>query len=117
MPFKSKAQMRKCYAMKAKGKAGSWDCEEWSDKTKNPKNLPESVKKAAISSHFSKIAKEMFDPRKAPPVPEKVKVQQAIEANKQDKMKGMTPVEYRNHLTMKRTGTIQRNRLTPSAQG
>lgn len=42
MPFKSKAQQRKCYAMKAKGQAGSWDCSEWSDAT-NFKKLPEKV--------------------------------------------------------------------------
>lgn len=108
--------MNKCYALKAQGKAGSWDCEEWSDKTKNAKNLPDSVKKASLIYCFSKIAKEMFDPRKAPPVPEKVKTKQAIEANKQEKMKGMTPAEYRNQLTLKRTGVIQRNRQTPSVK-
>ena len=29
MPFKSKKQMRKCYALKAQGKNGSWNCDEW----------------------------------------------------------------------------------------
>ncbi len=39
MPFPSKAAQRKCYALKAKGKNGSWDCEEWSKAT-NQKSLP-----------------------------------------------------------------------------
>ena len=42
MPFESKSQQRKCYAMKARGEAGSWDCEEWSDKT-DQKSLPEKA--------------------------------------------------------------------------
>lgn len=42
MPFKSKKQQRKCYALKAKGQAGSWDCGEWSEET-NFKKLPEKV--------------------------------------------------------------------------
>ena len=45
MPFKSKAQQKQCYALKAKGKAGTWDCDEWADETKDFKNLPEKVKK------------------------------------------------------------------------
>ena len=35
MPFKSKAQQKKCYALKAQGNAGTWDCDEWSKETKN----------------------------------------------------------------------------------
>lgn len=31
--FESKAQQKKCYAMKSRGEAGSWDCDEWSEKT------------------------------------------------------------------------------------
>lgn len=41
MPFKSKAQMRACYAQHKKG----WDCTEWSRETKNVKSLPERVSK------------------------------------------------------------------------
>lgn len=33
MPFESKKQQRKCYALKSKGQAGSWDCGEWSSET------------------------------------------------------------------------------------
>lgn len=43
MPFESKSQWRKCWAMKRRGEAGSWDCKEWADSTKKPfKKLPES---------------------------------------------------------------------------
>lgn len=42
MPFKSKAQMRKCYADKKKGKSPGWNCDEWSSKTE-PSSLPERV--------------------------------------------------------------------------
>lgn len=42
MPFKSKAQMRKCYADKKKGKSPGWNCDEWSSKTESS-SLPERV--------------------------------------------------------------------------
>jgi len=45
MPFKSKAQVRQCYALKERGDAGTWDCDEWAKETKNIKKLPEKVKK------------------------------------------------------------------------
>lgn len=41
MPFKSKAQMRACYAQHKKG----WNCAEWAHATSNIKSLPERVKK------------------------------------------------------------------------
>ena len=47
MPFTSKAQQRKCYALKAKGQAGSWDCTEWSEHT-DFKKLPKRVQKSAF---------------------------------------------------------------------
>lgn len=40
MPFKSKAQMKKCFA--TKGFGGKVDCEEWAKKTDYSK-LPEKV--------------------------------------------------------------------------
>lgn len=43
MPFVSKAQQRKCYALKAKGQNGSWDCSEFSEHT-NFSKLPERKK-------------------------------------------------------------------------
>lgn len=47
MPFKSQAQWKKCWALKADGQAGSWDCKEWADSTKKKyKDLPEE--KSAI---------------------------------------------------------------------
>jgi hypothetical protein len=45
MPFKSKAQVRQCYALKEKGEAGTWDCDEWAKETNDIKKLPEKVKK------------------------------------------------------------------------
>jgi hypothetical protein len=44
MPFKSSKQRGKCYAMKAKGQAGSWDCDAWAKETK-AKKLPTYAKK------------------------------------------------------------------------
>jgi hypothetical protein len=75
MPFKNKAQMRACFAKKNAGTAGSWNCEEWAKHTPNPKSLPEHSKKAfdinfIQSPEFVKIAKKLFNPDKAPPVPE-----------------------------------------------
>lgn len=46
MPFKSKAQMKACYAQH---KAG-WNCKEWSAATSNVKALPEHVKKSKKKS-------------------------------------------------------------------
>jgi hypothetical protein len=45
MPFKSKAQAKKCYAMKGRGQAKGWNCDEWSKKTDYSK-LPAKKKKA-----------------------------------------------------------------------
>jgi hypothetical protein len=39
MPFLSKSQERKCFSLKSKGKAGSWDCKKWAKMT-NQKSLP-----------------------------------------------------------------------------
>jgi len=61
MPFKSKAQQRQCYALKAQGKAGTWDCDEWADETKDFKKLPEKVKKVKKVKKESKMeATEKF---------------------------------------------------------
>lgn len=37
MPFKNSKQRSKCYALKAKGKNGSWNCDEWSKATPKSK--------------------------------------------------------------------------------
>lgn len=44
MPFKSSSQQKKCYSLQSKGKAGSWNCKEWSSVT-NQKSLPKKVAK------------------------------------------------------------------------
>lgn len=49
MPFKSKAQMRACYAQHKKG----WNCAEWSHATSNIKSLPEHVKKSKVKKKES----------------------------------------------------------------
>jgi hypothetical protein len=41
MPFQSKAQMKKCFAMRGRGQAKGWNCEEWAHKTPSLKKLPE----------------------------------------------------------------------------
>lgn len=43
MPFKSKAQRRKFYALKAKGKMAQAEIDEWESHT--PKNISEKKKK------------------------------------------------------------------------
>ncbi len=44
MPFKSKAQMKKCFAMR--GKSKGWDCEKWAKETPDKKSLPNRVGRA-----------------------------------------------------------------------
>jgi hypothetical protein len=44
MPFKNSKQQAACYALKSKGKNGSWDCKKWSKET-NQKSLPKTAKK------------------------------------------------------------------------
>lgn len=105
MPFKSKSQMRACFAKNDP----NWDCKEWAKETKSTKKLPDRIKKAMFSS-FSKISKDLFDPRKSPPVPGRVLIQQSINQAKEEKMKGMTPVEYRNELTSRNKGIVQKNK-------
>lgn len=112
MPFKSRNQLKKCYALKAQGKAGSWDCDEWSKETKNIKKLPEAVKTSMdkMINSFEKIAKKLFNPIENPPVPQRVIQQNMIQQAKEKKMGGATPVEHRNKLTADRTGIIQKNK-------
>jgi hypothetical protein len=56
MPFTSKAQMKKCFAMKGRGQAKGWNCEEWAHKTKNLKKLPEKVGAAQAVAELEKQA-------------------------------------------------------------
>lgn len=108
MPFLSSSQARACFTQKAKGGAKGWNCQEWADKTKSIKALPESVKRASLS--FSKIAEALFNPAENPPVPEPILVQKAINDAKAQKFKGRSPVEYRRETYMKRQGIYQRNK-------
>lgn len=43
MPFRSKAQVRKCFAMRASGRARGWNCREWADHPPSIKDLPEKA--------------------------------------------------------------------------
>ena len=106
MPFKSKSQLKYLFANKPEM------AKEWVKKTKNIKDLPERVKESMdkMLDPFTKIAKELFNPIKNPPVPSRVIQQDMIQASKDEKMKGMTPVEYRNELTSRRTGIVQKNK-------
>ncbi len=64
MPFKSKSQMRLCYAVEKEandqGYESSWDCDRWKNETKNVKKLPERVpkKRAARKKSSKKVAKK-----------------------------------------------------------
>ena len=49
MPFKSLAQSRLCYALKRKGQAKEWDCDEFSRQTDYSK-LPNYVNKKKSNS-------------------------------------------------------------------
>lgn len=42
MPFKSKAQVRACFANKKKGNR-NWDCNKWLQETRFPEALPDRV--------------------------------------------------------------------------
>jgi len=114
MPFKSESQRKKCYYLTAKGKAGSWNCDEWEAVTPKNKKLPESLKKISceMSTSFAKIAKELFNPQKSPLISTTIIQKNMIENAKQEKMKGMTPIEYRNEVTSRSRGIIARNKQT-----
>jgi len=108
MPLKSKAQMRFLYAKHPK------IAKEFAAETKNIKDLPERVKKEMLES-FTKIARDLFNPTKSPPVPARVVQQEMIQSSKEEKMNGMSPVEYRNELTSRRTGIVQKNKQSNKA--
>jgi hypothetical protein len=92
-----------------------WDCALFETETPNIDKLPESVKTASLIDSFSKIAKELFNPMKTPPVPAREIQKESIQVAKMDKMRGMTPVEYRNKMTASRTGVMARNRRSNKA--
>jgi len=104
--FRSKAQIRACFAKNDP----NWDCHEFYRETKNPKKLPEkiSTKTAAL---FGKIAEDLFSPTKAPPIPQ-IQIQKAaIEESKAAKRGGRSPAEYRNELTRRKSGIVQKNSI------
>lgn len=41
LPFKSKSQMRACFAKREDGEAKGWNCDEWAHSTPNLKSLPD----------------------------------------------------------------------------
>lgn len=43
MPYKSKAQMRKFFAMEEKGEMKAGTARKWAHETKEMKNLPEKI--------------------------------------------------------------------------
>lgn len=68
MPFESKKQWKKCFAMKARGQAKGWNCREWAHKTeksfkKLPRYKPEK-EKVAIFVHtvMEKLAAKGITP-------------------------------------------------------
>ncbi len=50
MPFKSKRQMRKFFAMESKGELPKGKAEEWAHETPNIGKLPEQVKRSTKGS-------------------------------------------------------------------
>ena len=57
MPFKSRAQMAKCFAMKSRGEGQGWNCEQWAHETSNKKRLPYRAKSKSKSKKYSKKSK------------------------------------------------------------
>lgn len=45
MPFKSKSQLRKFFAMEKRGELPKGEAEKWAHETKNIKKLPNKVKR------------------------------------------------------------------------
>lgn len=50
MPFKSKAQQKKMFALEAEGKVKKGTAEKWAKETKNIKALPQKVSKSGVKS-------------------------------------------------------------------
>jgi hypothetical protein len=61
-PFVSEQQRRACYAKRAAGEAGSWDCDEWSAATPKGKKLP---KKKNVTTNLSRKALKLKKARQA----------------------------------------------------
>ena len=107
--------MRMFFAKEKSGELPKGTAKRWAHETKSIKSLSEHVKKADLSDQFIKIAKKLFDPVKSPPLSASTIQQDTIESVRADKMKDMSPVEYRNEVTARRTGIASRNRQTAQA--
>ena len=59
MPFKSKAQMRRFFAMEEKGDIPKGTAEKWLKETKDVSKLPERIIKKQ-ASFFGKIYNQLF---------------------------------------------------------
>lgn len=57
MPFKSKSQMRACFAKKDP----NWDCHKWAHETGSTKSLPERKKNYGGSIHYGRKKKKCMD--------------------------------------------------------
>lgn len=55
MPFKSRSQMRKFFAMEAEGKLPKGTARTWAHHTPNLKKLPEHVKAAGITTLYARL--------------------------------------------------------------
>jgi hypothetical protein len=108
MPFKSKAQMRAFYAMEADGELPKGTAKKWSKETKNKKGLPEKVKTACLS-YFTKLAAELFIPEMNPPISAPQMTAEAIRSEKDRKLQGMSPAEYRTARAYATRNVINRN--------
>jgi hypothetical protein len=56
MPFKSKSQLRACFAKRERGQAKGWNCKEWAHKTRSIKKLPEKKGAAEVIRELEKQA-------------------------------------------------------------
>ena len=117
MPFKSKSQMRAFFAKEKRGEMPKGTAKRWLKETPDIGSLPERIKEAMIMLYdpFTKIAKRLFDPQSNPPISAEVAQRDMIANVKDEKMQGMSPVEYRNEITSRTKGIIKRNRQTAKA--
>lgn len=53
MPFKSKSQMRKFFAMESRGELPKGEAEKWAHKTKSINTLPEKVKLKSTKGRYN----------------------------------------------------------------
>jgi len=110
------AQMKLFFAKEKRGELPKGTAKAWAHKTPNIKSLPEHIKQSSLEENFIKIAKKLFSPVESPPLSARVVQQDMIETAKKEKMKNMTPVEYRNEITARHTGVARRNRQAAQSQ-